>query len=172
VADLYRRMIWIGALLAAATVLVVSAGRVLADETAQPAAGPTTSADWPQYRGPTRDGIAPSGPKLLDAWPKEGPKVLWKSAALWPKTGGMKGDLAHAGCGSVSIADGRAFVFASFRRNTGPAAKVVLSTKDLTDLGWMEGVPDDLAKKIEEERIHGKGAHLKPGPESEAYVKH
>jgi outer membrane protein assembly factor BamB len=33
--------------------------------------------DWPQWRGPNRDGISnESG--LLKTWPKEGPKILWR----------------------------------------------------------------------------------------------
>jgi outer membrane protein assembly factor BamB len=129
--------------------------------------------DWPQYRGPTRDGIAPAGPKLLNAWPTNGagPKLLWKSATLWPVKGGVEGDLPHSGCGSIAIAGGRAFIFANFRRNTGKEGKVVLSTKDLNDLGWMEGVPDELARKVEEERIHGRGAKLQPGTELDEYVR-
>jgi hypothetical protein len=39
----------------------------------------TTETDWPQWRGPMRNGIAGPGPKLLDSWPKDGPKLLWKS---------------------------------------------------------------------------------------------
>ncbi len=39
------------------------------------------AADWPQWRGPSRDGIsAETG--LLPAWPKEGPKVMWKTTGL------------------------------------------------------------------------------------------
>ncbi len=136
-------------------------------------APPPAIADWPQYRGPTRDGIAPVGPKLLDHWPKEGPKLIWKSASLWNKLGGgtEKDLLPHSGCGSITIAGGRAFIFANFKRNTGEAGKVVLTTKDLTSLGWIEGVPDDLAKKVEVERTKGKGAKLKRGPELDAYAK-
>jgi outer membrane protein assembly factor BamB len=130
---------------------------------------------WPQYRGPTRDGIVPPGPKLLDTWPKEGPRQLWKTPALWPKKGGQssKGGthLANAGCGSIAIAGGRAFLLANFKRDVDKPVKVVLSTKDLNELGWTEGVPEDLAKKIEEERIHGKSAKMKPGPQLDAYVK-
>jgi outer membrane protein assembly factor BamB len=37
--------------------------------------------DWPQWRGPRRDGI--SGEKgLLQSWPQEGPKLLWKIDGL------------------------------------------------------------------------------------------
>ncbi|MGH9784025.1 MAG: hypothetical protein ACRD88_07550, partial [Terriglobia bacterium] len=39
-----------------------------------------SSSDWPQWRGPNRDGTVVGGPKLLDSWPKEGPPLLWKSA--------------------------------------------------------------------------------------------
>ena len=34
------------------------------------------AADWPQFLGPTRDGVAPKG-KLARTWPAGGPKVLW-----------------------------------------------------------------------------------------------
>src|SRR5262245_55482628 len=38
-------------------------------------AAPTS--DWPQWRGPERDGISrESG--LLKQWPKDGPKLLWQ----------------------------------------------------------------------------------------------
>ncbi len=36
-----------------------------------------TDSDWPQYRGPSRDGSSPES-GLLAQWPAEGPKVLWK----------------------------------------------------------------------------------------------
>ncbi len=35
------------------------------------------AADWPQWRGPHRDGISPET-GLLSAWPKDGPKLLWQ----------------------------------------------------------------------------------------------
>ncbi|MGE0607418.1 MAG: PQQ-binding-like beta-propeller repeat protein [Pirellulales bacterium] len=55
----------------------------LSAEAAAPAKGKKVSqkktagqADWPQWRGPNRDGISPST-GLLTAWPKDGPKLLW-----------------------------------------------------------------------------------------------
>ncbi len=36
------------------------------------------AADWPQFRGPNRDGISPE-PAALKSWPASGPKVLWKA---------------------------------------------------------------------------------------------
>ena len=81
--DRNRWSVCVGVFLAVAmaALLAVSSGRALADEPAA-AAGPTTSADWPQWRGPTRDGIVHGGPKLADSWPMEGPKLLWKSGAI------------------------------------------------------------------------------------------
>lgn len=37
-----------------------------------------TAQDWPFWRGPDRSGIV-SGASLLERWPAEGPKVLWKA---------------------------------------------------------------------------------------------
>lgn len=38
--------------------------------------GPSSAADWPQLRGPNRDGVS-SETGLLTAWPKEGPPQVW-----------------------------------------------------------------------------------------------
>jgi outer membrane protein assembly factor BamB len=39
------------------------------------------AADWPQWRGPNRDGIsAETG--LLDSWPDGGPRLVWKTQGL------------------------------------------------------------------------------------------
>ncbi len=40
-------------------------------------AGVVAAADWPQFRGPNRDGISPE-PAVLKSWPASGPKILWK----------------------------------------------------------------------------------------------
>ena len=73
----------------------------------QPAAG----ADWPQWRGPTRNGIAPAGPKLADSWPQDGPKLLWRSGPIpSAQTGGV---------GSIAVAGGRAFVYVNWRHLAG-----------------------------------------------------
>jgi len=39
--------------------------------------GSTAGADWPQFLGPTRNGVYP-GIDLADAWPAAGPRALWK----------------------------------------------------------------------------------------------
>src|SRR2546423_4446141 len=35
------------------------------------------AADWPQWRGPHRDGVSQET-GLLQEWPKNGPKLLWQ----------------------------------------------------------------------------------------------
>lgn len=52
--------------------------------------------DWPQWRGPNRDGRS-SESGLLDRWPAGGPKLLWKAAGL------------GRGFGSVSVLGDRLF---------------------------------------------------------------
>lgn len=41
----------------------------------------TTEPDWPQWRGPRRDGIA-AETGLLQRWPEGGPQLLWKREKL------------------------------------------------------------------------------------------
>ncbi len=40
--------------------------------------GVAETSDWPQWRGPARDGIAP-GTRFLTSWPPAGPPVLWRA---------------------------------------------------------------------------------------------
>ena len=44
-------------------------------------AGLAAAADWPQFRGPNRDGKCEET-GLLHQWPAEGPKLLWKLTGL------------------------------------------------------------------------------------------
>ncbi len=37
----------------------------------------TSASDWPQFLGPTRNGVY-SGTNLAESWPKEGPQILWQ----------------------------------------------------------------------------------------------
>lgn len=41
----------------------------------------TPAADWPQWRGPARDGISPDT-GLLEKWPAAGPPLVWKANGL------------------------------------------------------------------------------------------
>src|SRR5467141_3712937 len=55
-----------------------------------------TAADWPQWRGPQRNGISQET-GLLKEWPKEGPKLRWKVANIGSgySTPAVVGDLLY-----------------------------------------------------------------------------
>lgn len=55
-----------------------------------------TAAEWPQWRGPNRDGISKET-GLLKAWPEGGPPLVWKASG------------AGTGYSSMSVAKGRIF---------------------------------------------------------------
>lgn len=64
-----------------------------AEVSAQVPSGP---GDWPQWRGPNRDGIS-SDTGLLKEWPEDGPKLLWQV------------DSVGVGYSSLVVKDGRVF---------------------------------------------------------------
>ena len=57
-------------------------------------AGNLTAGDWPQWRGPDRNGI--SSEKVSAVWPAEGPKVLWQASV-------------GTGFSSLSVSQGRVY---------------------------------------------------------------
>jgi outer membrane protein assembly factor BamB len=71
-------------------VFVLLAGRILWAQV------PAKSGDWPQWRGPNRDGVS-NETGLLKEWPKEGPKVVWQV------------DSVGIGYSSLVVKDGRIF---------------------------------------------------------------
>lgn len=60
---------------------------------------------WPQWRGPNRDGVS-TETGLLSSWPGDGPKVLWTASNL------------GSGYGSMAIADGRIYLQGSRNRES------------------------------------------------------
>jgi outer membrane protein assembly factor BamB len=57
----------------------------------------STATDWPQWRGPERNGVSHEA-GLLKEWPKSGPPLVWSASQL------------GAGYGSVSVSGGRVYV--------------------------------------------------------------
>src|SRR5688500_18841367 len=57
--------------------------------------------DWPQWRGPNRDGISKET-GILKTWPPAGPKVLWKAPL-------------GLGYSSITVSQGRVYTLASIR---------------------------------------------------------
>ena len=48
----------------------------------------SANADWPQFQGPNRDGVASDTVKLANTWPTNGPTVLWQNEKLGTGYGG------------------------------------------------------------------------------------
>ena len=100
--------------------------------------------DWPQWRGPGRNGVAVDSPALVDAIPEKGPNKLWESEPLHGGGG--------SGWGSVAVADGRAYVFADWRYDV-PKDDRVITKGDLRNLGYAPKMPPELSKKVEAARV-------------------
>jgi outer membrane protein assembly factor BamB len=76
-------------------------------ETEPESAGQTNMAagtDWPQWRGPDRNGVARESPPLADQWPAAGPRLVWQAEKL------MHGG-SDTGHGSPAVAGGCVYLY-------------------------------------------------------------
>ena len=73
-----------------------SAKKVRYEPTAEMSLDEIATSDWPQFHGPNRDSICRES-SLLQEWPKDGPRLLWKLEGL------------GRGYSTVSIAGGKIF---------------------------------------------------------------
>jgi len=128
------RLFWLG---------LVSAGVVMASV--------SSAEDWPHWRGPTYDGVAQS-PGLVDGFEGAGPKKLWESERLSPK--------GSLGYGSVSVADGRAYVYVQAKYKVDIEERVI--AKDLpAKPGYVSGMPQELLDAVEKTRLSEERAAVK-----------
>jgi outer membrane protein assembly factor BamB len=79
--------------------------------------GAAVAEDWPQWRGPNRDGIAPAGTPLAESWPEGGPKRVWESEEK------ILCQQLNGGFSSVSVVGGRAFLY-EYRKSKSEAGEV------------------------------------------------
>jgi outer membrane protein assembly factor BamB len=77
-------------------------------------------ADWPQWRGPARNGSVSESPLLAESWGTDGPSKVWESEAIPSDDDG--------GHGSVVVADGKAYLSVVWHRDE-PS-----ETRTITDL--------------------------------------
>src|SRR5687767_9684402 len=81
------------------------------------------ASDWPQWRGPQRNGVS-SETGLLKEWPKDGPKLRWKKN-LRSDVGGKPGEWAYSesplidGDALVCTPGGSEATLVALNRNTG-----------------------------------------------------
>src|SRR5262245_15622475 len=70
---------------------------IIIEMTAASAGQSPSSVDWPQWRGPARDGVSKES-GLMKQWPADGPPRVWLASGL------------GAGYGSVAIQGDRIFL--------------------------------------------------------------
>jgi outer membrane protein assembly factor BamB len=106
--------------------------------------------DWPQWRGPERDGIcAESG--LLKEWPKGGPKLLWDSRIV---NGGTS---VGTGFSSLAITQGRIFTLGDRKGQAGYAYCLDAETgKELwkTKVGPAQGDGPRCTPTVDGDRVY------------------
>ena len=102
----------LAAMMALAAIALAAPSPARPPSPASPAAA--SAKDWPQWRGPDRNGaVPPGGPAIADKWPEEGPAKLWQSESVGngrPSNGPGGGS---AGVGSPVVANGRVYLYAN-----------------------------------------------------------
>ncbi len=103
------------------------------------------AADWPQWRGPLRNGIVQDSPKLLEKIPDGGLKELWESEEIPTNDEG--------GLSSPVVADGRVMVGLVWHRDV-PSATRQIGELVLRQLGHQsaKSLGKELVDKIEQTR--------------------
>jgi len=106
----------------------------------------TVVADWPQWRGPNRNGVVADGVPLLDAFPKEGLKRLWVSEFIPSNDDG--------GHGSVVVVAQRVYMALVWHTDVPTKTRAIddlvlrkLGNRGVTVLG------DKLVAKMEQDRL-------------------
>ncbi len=95
------------------------------------------AADFPQWRGPQRNGVLADSPKLLDAMPKDGLKDLWESEKIPAQDDG--------GLSSPIVADGKVYLAVVWHRNE-PSTTRQINEIVVRQLGWQN--PASLGKEV------------------------
>ena len=108
---------------------------------------PFAQADWPQWRGPARNGIAVDAGNLIDEIAEGGEiERLWQSEEV-PSD-------HYGGHGSLSVADGRVYLSVVWHRDE-PTDQRTIDNNVLSNLGNRStGFDDELMKKFEEARLN------------------
>jgi outer membrane protein assembly factor BamB len=119
------------------------------------------AADWPQWRGPSRNCVAPDSPALLDEFPKEGPKKLWQSEAI---PGSQAG-----GYGSCAVADGKVYLYVN-RCYESP--KRILTAGALNAAGYAPDMPATLSQTVEETRTSAARTEIKDTKVLDPWITH
>lgn len=96
------------------------------------------ASDWPQWRGPDRNGALTGGPALTSTWSTDGPPKLWESEPIPSDDDG--------GHGSVVVAGGRAYLSVVWHRDEPSQTRTLTDLILRTQLGHQN--PASLGKEL------------------------
>ena len=96
------------------------------------------TSDWPQWRGPDRNGALAGGPTLTSTWSTDGPPKLWESEPIPSDDDG--------GHGSVVVAGGRTYLSVVWHRNEPSETRTLTDLILRTQLGHQN--PASLGKEL------------------------
>lgn len=105
-------------------------------------------ADWPQWRGPERNGTASASADLPDLLPEDyEPVKLWESTEV-PSD-------HYGGHGSVAVADGKVYLSVVWHHDE-PTETRRIDGGVLSTLGYRgtSSIPEDVVEKMEHERMN------------------
>ena len=113
-------------------------------------------ADWPQWRGSNRNGVAAEGSPLSNGWPTEGPAFVWQSEAEIPSND-------DGGHGSPVVAGGKVYLSVVWHRDV-PTDTRQIDELVLRKLGYRKlALSDALIEKLEAARV-GLSPRLRGDP--------
>jgi len=117
--------------------------------------------DWPEWRGPGKDGVVADSPPIATAWPEGAPPRAWSVA--------MPGDVA-GNYASPVVVEGQVYCHVSWRRHE-PIAERRLDRDLRRAFGrFPHDLPADLIGPIDEARTGEERARLQ-GREVEAWAR-
>ena len=110
------------------------------------AGGAFAGSDWPQWRGPLRNGIVQDSPPLASEWPKKGLTKLWDSEEIPSDDDG--------GHGSVVAAGGRVYAGIVWHTDV-PTETRAIDDLVMRKLGYQSvaGWPKETVESMEKERL-------------------
>ena len=106
----------------------------------------SASSDWPQWRGPARNGIVTDSPKLAEQWPSKGLTKLWDSESIPSDDDG--------GHGSIVAAGGRAYASIVWHTDV-PTETRAVDDLVMRQLGYQSvaGWPKETVESMEKTRL-------------------
>lgn len=116
-------------------------------------------ADWPQWRGPNRDGVSTDTTPIASAFPEDGLKVVWESDFI-PSD-------HYGGHGSPVISGERAYMAVVWHERV-PSESREIDSETMQQMNY-RGVSEELGKKMEEARL-GLSPRMR-GETLENYIK-